>query len=349
MRILPNNVSYLLFRALQMEYAGADSTAELERAAALSPLSSAPRLRLGLAAEARGDVKNAEKWLLDAARVAQEFEPRWALANFYFRQDRRDDFWKWMRTALEVSYGDRRPAFDLCWRAGRDAGEILERGVPPQRRDVLAAMLSYSLEKHREDAGTVANELAKFHDAGDVPLLDAACSVMIESAMESGDAEGAAHLWTAAGHSRTGAPAGGVWNGNFASAIEGEGFDWRLDNPPGVMPVRLEGRGLRIELSGRQPEAARLLRQIVLLDPHRRYRLEWSARTNALPEITGLTWTLGNRRFPLIASEDEKKDGAAIAVQKPLTPLELWYQRPSGQVRAEGWVEIREVSLTPLP
>jgi len=337
-----------------MEYAGADSTAELERAAMLSPMSSAPRLRLGLRAEARGDVKSAEKWLLEAAQVDHGFEPRWALANFYFRQDRRGDFWTWMRSALEVSYGDRRPAFDLCWRVGKDAGEILKRGVPRQQRDVLAAMLVYVLEKHREDAGAVAAELAKVHDATDVPLLDAASSVLIDS----GDAEGAAHLWIATGHSMAGASAGGVWNGNFASVpselrsrVKGgaEGFDWMLDNPAGVTQVHVEGRGLRIELSGQQPEAARLLRQIVLLDPSRRYRLEWSARTHGLPEVTGLAWALGNGRFPLVASEDEKKDGALIAAPKRLTPLELWYRRPSGQVRAEGWVEIREVSLTPVP
>ena len=90
-RILPNNVQYILFHALQMEYAGVDSTSELKRAAALSPISSAPRLRLGLQAEARGDVNDAEKWLLDAARVDHQFEPRWTLANFYSRQNRTGD------------------------------------------------------------------------------------------------------------------------------------------------------------------------------------------------------------------------------------------------------------------
>ena len=43
LRISPNNVSYLLFRALQLEYDGADSTAFLERAARAAPLSHRPR------------------------------------------------------------------------------------------------------------------------------------------------------------------------------------------------------------------------------------------------------------------------------------------------------------------
>src|SRR5579871_4955673 len=96
-KILPNETRYLLFRALQLDYEGQDSTALLEKAAALNPLSSAPRIRLGLAAETRGDLPAAEKWLLEAARVDQQFEPRWTLANFYFRRgdSRRDDFWQW--------------------------------------------------------------------------------------------------------------------------------------------------------------------------------------------------------------------------------------------------------------
>lgn len=340
-RILPNNVQYILFRALQMEYAGDDSTQELQRAAALSPMSSGPRLRLGLRAEARGDVRNAETWLLDAARVDHQFEPRWTLANFYFRQNRIDDFWTWMHSALEVSYGDRRPAFDLCWRVTNDVHEILRRGVPLENREVLAALLAYVLEMHRETAGTVATELAKFHDAGDAPLLDAACTSLIEQ----GDAEKAAQLWTAAGNT----PAGGVWNGNFANAPKGAGFDWAFETPAGVTLLRLEKRGLRVELSGMQPESARLLRQVVLLDPSRRYRLQWKALTNGLAADTGLSWTLGEDRFPLTASTDEKQDGGTVSPSKRLMPLELWYQRPTGEVRGEGWAEIREIALTPLP
>ena len=55
LEILPDHGSYLLLRALQLDYDGVDSTALLERAARVNPLSSAPRIRLGLAAETRGD------------------------------------------------------------------------------------------------------------------------------------------------------------------------------------------------------------------------------------------------------------------------------------------------------
>src|ERR1700723_2861990 len=127
--IAPSNAEYLLFRALQTDYDGADAAPILERAATLDPMSSTPRLRLGLDAEIRGDYASAEKWLLAAARIDRQFEPRWTLANFYFRRESFPDFWIWLRAALQVSYGDRRPAFDLAWRATSQAAEI-DRAIP---------------------------------------------------------------------------------------------------------------------------------------------------------------------------------------------------------------------------
>src|SRR6476646_4454144 len=59
----PSNSEYLALRALQLEYDGVDSTALLERIGKANPLDSASRIRLGLAAEIRGDQASAEHWL----------------------------------------------------------------------------------------------------------------------------------------------------------------------------------------------------------------------------------------------------------------------------------------------
>src|SRR5262249_38135405 len=159
------------FRALQLEYAGADSAPQLRRAATGNPLSSAPRIRLGLAAEIRGDSAQAEKWLLEAATVDHQYEPRWTLANFYFRQGRSDEFWTWIRRALEVSYGDRRPAFNLCRVMSSDPEEILIRALP-QRAEVLSAYLADSLDRREAaPAFPVAMKLAAFRKEADRGLL----------------------------------------------------------------------------------------------------------------------------------------------------------------------------------
>jgi hypothetical protein len=169
--LAPLDTAYLSLQALQVEYAGGDADALLERIARITPDAAAPRIRLGLDAEARGDTASAERWLLDAARVDHQFEPRWTLANFYFRQQKTDAFWTWIRAALEVSYGSRDAVFDLCWKASPDASVILARAIPDRpilnSHDVLAALVAYQVWKERGDAAPAAIRLSRWRDAGD--------------------------------------------------------------------------------------------------------------------------------------------------------------------------------------
>ena len=70
----PENAGYLAALALQAEYSGQDSTPLLQEIARLNPRASAPRIRLGLAAELRGDATQAERWLQEAFSVDRQFE-----------------------------------------------------------------------------------------------------------------------------------------------------------------------------------------------------------------------------------------------------------------------------------
>jgi len=336
LEILPNRTGYLLLRALQMDYDGADSTALLVRAARLNPLSSAPRIRLGLAAETRGDFQLAEKWLLDAARVDRQFEPRWTLANFYFRGERPPEFWKWMRAALEVSYGDRRLAFDLCWRVSQDADEVLARAIPAQH-DVVAADLSYVLDQRHDAVGPVALKLVALRNASDVPLLEIACDVLLDS----GRIEEARELWGQLGHKQ----AGLMTNGDFAAEPRGHGFDWRPAHSPGTTDIPLAGSH-RILFSGRQPESCELLRQIVALEPGKWYTLGWEARTQGFASPTGIEWSAGAARGVVETAENWRAGSVEFKAAAPLMPITLGYQRPMGQARAEGSIEIRRISLS---
>ena len=335
LEILPDRANYLLLRALQLEYDGVDSTALLERAARVNPLSSEPRIRLGLAAETRGDFAKAETWLLDAARVDRQFEPRWTLANFYFRRERWDEFWKWMRAALEHSYGDRRLAFDLCWRVTQDADEVLRRAIP-QQHDVLAAYLSYVMEQHREAVGPVALKLAVLGKSVDVPLLESACDVLIDS----GKVAEAREVWKRLGHRQSAL----ITNGDFAVEPGGHGFDWRLAHAPGVTDISLPSEH-RILFSGKQPEACELLRQFVVLEGGKRYSLHWEARTRGLKMPTGIEWRAGAAHGLVGSAEDWRAGSVDFTAGAALIPIALSYQRPTGEVRALGSMEIRNVSL----
>jgi tetratricopeptide (TPR) repeat protein len=321
--LAPLNTEYLEFRALQLEYDGADSTALLKRAAELNPMSSTPRIRLGLAAEMRGDFPAAEKWLLEAARIDRQEEPGWTLANFYFRRENTEEFWKWMRAALEISYGDRRPAFDLCWRGSNDAAEILRRAIP-DRHEVLAGYLSYLLETHRvEAAAPVAMKLAAARDSEDREALLAACDALIGA--HAGETSW--NLWRATSLGEV----------SFESPRVGRGFDWQRVEGPGVTHIEIDQprRAHRVKFNGSQPESCELLRRVFKLEAGRSYTLRWQSQA----EFQGMEWRIGERRGALAEGQ------IAFKAESDLATLTLWYQRPSGQVRAEGSAEVWGVEV----
>ena len=334
--IAPRNTEYLATRALQLDYDGGDSHALLEKIAELNPYSSTPRIRLGLAAEVSGDSASAEHWLLEAAKVDHQFEPRWTLANFYFRTGNEDEFWKWMRAALEASYGDRTPAYDLCWRVSNDADEILMRGIP-DRHDVIASYLVYLVQKKPTKSSNVARRLAAFHDAADLPLLLGACDQLIA------DRDGAAvDVWILTGHPM---PAG-IFNGDFATEPLNHGFDWRPIESPGVTHINLNAPAAhRIVLSGQQAESVSLLQQMLSLRAGKQYRLQWESRTVGIKSPTGLAWRVAGRDMPLLPSEDWRAGESTIVARDAFTDLELVYQRPVGESRSEGNVELRHIRL----
>ncbi len=323
--LAPGNTEYLEFRALQLDYDGGDSSAWLERAAELNALSSAPRIRLGLAAEARGDFSTAEKWLLDAARVDRQLEPRWTLANYYFRRGNADSFWTWMRDALEISYGDRRPAFDLCWRMPDDSAAIFRRAIP-DRREVLAAYVDYLIETRRAEALVEpARKLAASLDPSDRDRMLAACEAMIAANL----AAPAWELWRAMGFS----------NVSFEAPRVDRGFDWQRVASPGVSHLEVDQpRSMhRITLNGSQPESCELLKRVIRVEPRKRYMLRWHAE----PAMTGVEWRIGDRRAQI--REGYLEFSAASALET----LVLAYQRPLGEVRAEGSFEIWNVEVAP--
>lgn len=308
MELLPGNTEYLAFGALQAEYDGRDAEPLFRRIVQLNSTLSAPRIRLGLAAEQRGDAGEAERQLREAYSVDHQFETRWTLANFYFRQGRVAEFWMWMRSALEVSYGDRRPAFDLCWRMSSDADEILQ--AIPDREDVAADYLAFLMNRPEALAAAVRK-------VNRPELLLAATDVLLEAKRYADAVE----VWKQAGRS---APVG-VTSPGFEAPQTGHGFDWRWNAAGGVK----HPAPARIQLTGAQPETVELVRQYVGgLRPGARYKLQWTAAA----KVPGLEWRVNG------GPADFRAD-AEVAV------LALWYERPKGEVRAEAQIDIGNVQL----
>ncbi|MEQ1947144.1 MAG: hypothetical protein ABL995_08135 [Bryobacteraceae bacterium] len=357
-QLRPGNTRYLMLRALHLDYDGADSTPLLEKIAVLNPMSSAPRIRLGLAAELRGDPVAAEHWLLSAARVDRQFEPSWTLANFYFRQNRVDDFWTAMRQALEVSYGDRTPAFELCWRMASEPGEVLNRvfsGEFAQKDDVASAYLHYLLDRYNASLSSTpkdppetaaieqaAVQLARFASKKDPQVLYAICDLLMDRARW----QGAKMLWTSLGN----AEPRGIFNGEFhemPGAAKGHGFDWRWEPGEGVLHLPLDGSGHRVTLNGKQAEHVALLWQFATVEKGRKYELRWTTRTANLPSPAGLRWEVEGASAAIETSNDWKQQSVQMTAASNAVRVALVYQRPQGWARAEGWVDVQSIALTP--
>jgi hypothetical protein len=93
----PINSQYFLLLAEYQEQAGVDPEPALAAASQLNPLDSSIWIHRGLSAEFAGDFARAEKFLLEAARVDKLFDPRVTLANYYFRRNNPEQFWRWTR------------------------------------------------------------------------------------------------------------------------------------------------------------------------------------------------------------------------------------------------------------
>jgi len=335
--LAPENGEYLATLAIQAAYSGQDSGPLLEEIAALNPRASAPRIRLGLAAELRGDANQAERWLQEAFSVDRQFETRWTLANFYFRQGKPDAFWTWMRSALEMSYGDRGSAFDLCWQMTSDSKEILDRAVP-DRFEVVASYLIYILNHHRQEAiAGAADRLVKVRTGGDAPLLYAATDALLDA----GQVSAAADLWQALGNPRP----SGITHPDFEEPRTGHGFDWIFIEAAGVTHQSLEGH--RVGFSGQQPESCDLLRQVIGgLRAGTAYTLHWEARTQGIAAPTGLEWKIATRTGAIAASDDWSKGTLTFTPDSGHATLVLTYRRPEGQVRTEGSVDLKRVIIS---
>ncbi len=102
----PGNADFRELFAEQLAEDGLDPNPELRAAVSLSPLNSHWWDRLGFQAESERDYPAAERDLMQAVRVDQTFGPRWSLMNYYFRRGDPQEFWRWTKASLEMSFGD---------------------------------------------------------------------------------------------------------------------------------------------------------------------------------------------------------------------------------------------------
>jgi hypothetical protein len=141
----------------------------LRDAVAANGRSSEARIYLGLdleQGETHRDLAAAEEALLEAARLDRQHLPSWTLANFYFRQGRVEEFWRWAARAGNLTYDDYRPLMTLADRMEPDGARLLNRLHGNHR--LTRTYLDFAIGQHRmETAQQAARALLRFRDPAD--------------------------------------------------------------------------------------------------------------------------------------------------------------------------------------
>ncbi len=359
----PRRALYYVGLSERLDAAEQESRAPLRTAVSLKPDDAAIRMRLGLRAEQARDFAEAEQQLLEAARRAKKFQPRWTLANYYFRRGREEDFWHWSKEAFHFSYGNRMPLFELCWRMSPDAEIILRRAVPGERavrRDFAAFLMGKQewrvaevlLEKTSRNASVTEQPfflgaIDRLLNASRIPAAVSIWnSLCIRNVIDRGV------LSPDAGRV--------VTNQDFSKPALGHAFGWRVHPVPGATVLEGSAPGLRVALSGDQADRCVLLHEAVPLAAGWRYEFSSVYRsipTDGAPADTGsgLRWRLewaGVTEPAAVESELLAEEGVHYSSTEFQVPagvtggrLSLVHRRDPGAVRMTGSVDIIRVSI----
>lgn len=305
-----------------------------------NPTNSLYWMERSVGAELAGNPSAAEASLLEAARRDHLYVPRWTLAAFYFRQRDLPKFRTWARQALEMSWGDALPLFQMASQLGMSPDDI-RRTMLPDRAPVLAAFLSECTRlKDLDEVLRVARRLVEI---GDKDTTRTTVLTAVDTLFEAGHSAGAVQLWNQAAaahwfpHPAIGPP---VTNPEFSFEFLPAGFDWRPTPPDGVVHWRLgNSRGLQFEFSGREPENFTLLKLHTPLDPSKLYKIK--TRASGFSPGSGLQWHLGTRVWDAFTPEQP-----VLAGPSP-SQLTLTYNRALGTKRIEGTLTLYRVEVTP--
>lgn len=337
------------------ETLGEDAAAVWQKAIAADPRNAAALTQAALAAESRGDPKTAERLLLQASEYNQLWLPRWTLAGFYYRQ-RRPEFWTSARAALERSWDDPTAVFRLCRDNGAGAQYMLDH-VLPQTPAMLKAYVWFLIrEGGVGDLPAAAERYARQSSVLERVNVTNALIAAADALIHAGRTQPALDLWNyLAGAGYIPYPAWSaespLVNGRFHPPLATPAFDWRTPNTEEVTAnfgTPLDG--VKIGLTGRQPENAGILAQFVVLQPGLRYRFSFDYRTPGIgDDDSALYWSILDTRTQALASSTWEhvsvRFEAPAGSEPQLTELVLVAGRKHGRARMQGEAWVRHVRL----
>lgn len=366
-QLIPFNPDFLL----KLDSALPQSSPQLLRQAlALNPFQSEAWIRLGLDAEMRRrNSSQAETWYRKAAEMDRMYLPQATLANFYARQQDAGKFFEAAQRALALTPYDSRPILAEASMLARNPDEVL--AILPDRPHVLFDYLNLLLANGNvEQMPVVALRAASYRPGSVVgpPGLADTWRDELGSAedrlLQLARREHAIQIWTAMrrqGWVSTPAPSlsSPIPAGSLHEPAFGHGFGWLRPQVTGVLSDQFPSLGkLTFSFDGTEPETCRLLQRFIPVDGAKTYNFNWEAESLDLQGSSGLRW----RVYPVLPEDDKDrvllsspellKNGQPNGSWQFVTPagwrvalVTLEYERPLGQVRAEGSISLSNIVL----
>ncbi len=366
----PANAECAARLAILAEQNGVTSTKLWDKALELNPHDSPLITQAALAYETSADPVRAERFYLEAARLSQTWLPRWSLANFYHRRNRPQEVAKWARLALERGHGDRFPLFSLCRSAGFTYPEILKEVLPqghiPSIESYMAFLRSEPGSEESLETLTAAGlRLQELGKPGALPVSSVdQLALATDYLIRRRDPERAHRIWQGMESRRLlppeFGPDGGVLTDAGFSGIQlaAPAFAWEMAKVEGVEVLAGAPRGgVKIELSGGQPEVLVVLSQYVRLSGFTKWVLTFeSAESGDQPAGKHFRWSLEDlvSHKELAPSPLQGAGGGQweksrlvweVSPRAAFYRLRLNYQRPLGSSRMTGELRIRALRL----
>jgi tetratricopeptide (TPR) repeat protein len=357
MRLMPGNGAYPAQLADEIYAVDPEAARSLLQAAVkLNRYDAASWVQLGLLSEAAGALPQAEGALERAAAVDSTFLPSWSLANFYFRRENAARFWYWAQRAAQMSPEDASPLFRLAWYESPNAGEI-ERRLQMSRPVVKIQFVNFLMTQGDAEAvAEAASHLAPASSEATTGVLLGVCDWLIANKR----ADLALSVWNRlAADRQIPTPAGSgeaVTNGRFGKSPIGGGFDWRLGTVEGVSSfLNASPNVLGFEFSGDEPDSFVLVNQFAPVGAESSYALRVDYETSGIAPGSGIFWEVTDYRSGAVlartGSLSAEQGGEAYACfaapeSSGFVNLSLLYQRQPGQVRIQGKLALKQVSLS---
>ena len=296
---------------LSLSRAPAQSLVELEHAIALRPSDYRLWSELGLVRDQVGDTEGALHAFNEAiARAPHYSQTRWNRGNVLLRSKQYEAGFKDLSQAAQSNPELVPSLIDLAWGLSRGDVALTEQlvGFSGDRMRIAFAELLARQGKAQE-------AVAQFVQAKDVP--DAVKIQLIDIMSARGAFKQAFEVWKTSHGSRPEARQAGpsIYDGGFEGPLSfGErGFGWRVPRDLPATSISLDSSGphsgaksLRIDLNG--IANAGWLSQLVLLEPSRRYRINFASRSQDI--VTG--------GLPFLVVTDASEAGKQLGQSPPL-------------------------------